>query len=267
MKKIKKLLLSPIHRYKSAKRRSAFRHSSLGFNYSLPMVVVSYPRSGSNFLQNVLEVSSGLSQRSLYIPERNMRELCDYGLKSHAISSDWLADEFSRTTINYKYPEKIIYIYRDPRDVMISFYEFVRHRKRIALDQANFLKKVSYIYATYIDKDPVLDRKNSVEPMSVLDAYRLHYKNWMLRSPSSSYYIVKYEDLMTSPEVAFQNIFDFLDLKCSLSAEVLGRKVSQYDDANRKRGVFGWKNNLEKYRAIISSVEEELAEEIKYLTY
>jgi hypothetical protein len=246
----------------------SFRRRCSAFEYSLPTVVVSYPRSGSNFLQNVLAASSGLPLRSFHSPVENMRELCHYGLKSHAISSDWLADEFSRTTLNYKYPEKIIYVYRDPRDVMISFYEFVQHMKGVTLDQASFLTKVSYIYATYTDKDPVLGRTNSMQPMSVLDGYRAHYQNWMVRAGSKSYHIVKYEDLVTMPEVTFQGIFDFLELKCDLSAEALGQKVSQYDSRSRKRGgVSGWKKNLKKYDGIISSVEEQLSEEIEYLSY
>lgn len=246
----------------------SFRRRCSAFEYSLPTVVVSYPRSGSNFLQNVLAASSGLPLRSFHSPYENMRELCHYGLKSHAISSDWLADEFSRTTLNYKYPEKIIYVYRDPRDVMISFYEFVQHIKGVRLEQTSFLNQVSYIYATYTDKDPVLGRTSGIEPMSVLDGYKAHYKNWILRAKSNSYYIVKYEDLVTIPEVTFQGIFDFLELKCNLSTDALFQQVSQYDSKSRKRGsVHGWKNNQDKYHGIISSVEEQLSEEIEYLDY
>jgi hypothetical protein len=265
---IKKKKNTPNKRKTDQSKVDSFELLRNSFKYSLPTVVVSYPRSGSNFLQSVLASSSGLPIRSFHSPKENMKELSHYGLKSHALSSEWLADEFSRTTVNYKYPEKIIYIHRDPRDVMISFYEYVQHVKGIKLQQAGFLDKVSYVYATYNDTIPVLGRTNSIEPMSVLDGYKAHYKNWMLREASESYHIIKYEDLVLTPEVAFQGIFDFLELECHLSVDSLGRRVSQYDNKSRKRGgVYGWKNNEEEYHEIIRSVENHLSDEIKHLNY
>lgn len=264
MKKIKKMFsLSP-----KLKNRESVLNKGYEFSYSLPTMVISYPRSGSNFLQSVLDASSGLPHRSFHNPQVNMRELSHYGLKSHAISPEWLADEFNRTTLNYKYPEKIIYVYRDPRDVMISFYEYVQHIKGVVIDQSKFLENVSYVYATYSDIHPVLGRKNSMEPMSVVDGYRLHYDNWMCRKKSQAHYLVKYEDLLTCPESTFKGVFDYLELECDLDSNALSKKVSQYDYGNRVRGeVCGWKKNAEKYAAMIDSVNDLLKDEIKYLSY
>jgi len=239
---------------------------SLG--YSLPSYLVGFPRSGTNFLQSVLEGSSGLLCRSLYGPPKvNQNNILS--LKSHTPSYEFLLDEIGRFVPEFGTPDKFILIIRDPRDVFISFYEFVQSTKGLSITQSEFIYEVCYFFATFEDRHKVNSRKLEFAPLSIFDAYKKHIDSWFVnRPPSMDCHVVKYEDLVLSPESEFQRIFDFLNLDCSLEKEKLKLKVSQYSTTSRKRGVIGgWRDCQDEYDELISSVNNSLKKEITILGY
>lgn len=239
---------------------------SLG--YSLPTYLIGFPRSGTNFLQSVLEGSSGLLCRSIYGPPTiNPNHILS--LKSHTPSYEFLLDEIRRFLPNSESPDKFILIIRDPRDVFISFYEFVQSTKGVSIAQSDFIKEVSYFFATFEDRHKVNSRKLELAPLSIFDAYKKHIDNWFVnRPPSMDCHVVKYEGLVLSPESEFQRIFDFLNLDCSLEKERLILKVSQYSKTSRKRGASGgWRHCQDEYGELISLVNDVFKKEIKVLSY
>jgi len=239
---------------------------SLG--YSLPSYLVGFPRSGTNFLQSVLEGSSGLLCRSLYgSPKVNQNNILS--LKSHTPSYELLLDEIDRFVPDFGTPDKFILIIRDPRDVFISFYEFVQSTKDLSITQSEFINEVCYFFATFEDRHKVNSRKSEFAPLSIFDAYKKHIDSWFVnRPPSMDCHVVKYEDLVLSPESEFQRIFDFLNLDCSLEKERLELKVSQYSNSSRKRGaISGWRDCQSEYGELISSVSNAFKKEIKILGY
>ena len=239
---------------------------SLG--YSLPSYLVGFPRSGTNFLQSVLEGSSGLLCRSLYGPPKTKQNNI-LSLKSHTPSYEFLLDEIGRFAPDFGTPDKFILIIRDPRDVFISFYEFVQSTKGLSITQSEFIHEVCYFFSTFEDRHKVNSRKLEFAPLSIFDAYKKHIDSWLInRPPSIDCHIVKYEDLVLSPESEFQRIFNYLNLDCSLEKERLKLKVSQYSKTSRKRGVIaGWRNCQDEYGVLISSINNELKKEIKILGY
>ena len=239
---------------------------SLG--YSLPTYLVGFPRSGTNFLQSVLEGSSGLLCGSIYGPPK-VNPNYILSLKSHTPSYEFLLDEISRYVPNSEFPDKFILIIRDPRDVFISFYEFVQSTKEVSITQSDFIGEVSYFFATFEDRHKINSRKLEFAPLSIFDAYKKHIDSWFVnRPPSMDCHVVKYEDLVLSPESEFQCIFDFLNLDCSLEKERLALMVSQYSKNSRKRGVScGWRDCQDKYGKLISLVNNAFKKEIKILSY
>lgn len=230
--------------------------------------LVSYPRSGSNFLQNVLEKSSGQVCGSLYGAVWSKRGH-HLNVKSHAFSRVWLLDEINRYTKVSDNNPKVMCIFRDPRDVMISFWNFVQYKKNIVVAQDKFIDHMAYDYATFTSKDPVLDRRVEWSPLSVGDSYREHYRNWMLQDESKNFTKFKFEKLLTSPHLEFKRLFDFLGINCELAEEALAERVSLYGgDKGRKRGQqYGWKANYNKYKAIIDKVEQDYSDIIDGLGY
>lgn len=238
------------------------------FSYHLPSYLISYPRSGSNFLQSVLEASSNIRCRSIYrYPRVDPHRMLS--LKSHSLSYQYLLDEISRLVPDSPFPEKLILLHRDPRDVMISLYEFVQVRKGIRINQSEFLDDVDFFYATFQDRDMTLHRGVEYSPISIAESYQKYVHNWFVNKPGDQECLpVAFEDLVLSPRDAFQRIFDFLELDCSLAEERLVVKVSQYSQEDRPRGKVGsWRVCQDKYLDLISAVNTSIQTEIRLLGY
>ena len=240
--------------------------------YALPTYVVGFPRSGTNFLQSVLQGSSGMKCQSMYsnvIEDSN--EILS--LKSHAFSKASLFDEINRLIPDLSYQsneqkKKVISIFRDPRDVMPSFYDFVSWRKNASIPQKDFLK-TCYFFATYQERHKMMDRGSEFQSVNIKQAYKKHVANWYRKDNKDiELYTVKYEDLVLCPDIAFKGIFEFLELDCQLAKEMLGRKVAEFSGTARKRGVaYGWKAKMSNYAELIESVNEHLSREITAMGY
>lgn len=253
------------HRNKMLKTKSFAQKSS----YKLPTYLVCFPRSGSNFVQTVIEKSSGLRCCSFYSP-RPVDHESVLSFKSHALSPDYLCDEIKRYMPDAPNPVKIILLRRDPRDVMISFYEFVLNLKQITIKQEDFLHDICYHYA--FDSNPFTvqssRRKTETIPMNIMTAYHRHIESWISKRPIDLDILdVSYEKIVCNPEIEFKRIFEFLEISTSLDINSLGIKVSQYSEEKRPRAIaYGWKMNS-THTTLITSVDESLKEQIKILGY
>lgn len=232
-------------------------------NYSLPTYLISFPRSGSNFLQFIIEKSSGLRCQSIY------GEICNspnylLSLKSHAITYEYLLYEINCLLPCVSKPGKIILLHRDPHDVMISYYEYTQTQNKVQIDQGEFLNKDDYFLAALII------RNVRYTLLSVGQAYKQHVRSWFVEPlpDNLDYLIVKYENLVHDPQKEFRRIFDFFELKCSLAEQFLDVKVSLYSPELQQRGLaYGWKNKISRYKTLLKSVDYALQDEIDALGY
>ena len=127
----------------SLKRRFRFVNAqrvAADLPYRLPGVIVSYPRSGSNFVQSVLRHSTGLTNLSIYASNSDGIDIT-LTVKSHAPSPEYLRDEFGRLVGDPAWPARVVLLQRDPRDAMISFYEYTQHMRQTAIPQEDFLEQ------------------------------------------------------------------------------------------------------------------------------
>jgi tetratricopeptide (TPR) repeat protein len=233
-------------------------------SYPLPAVLLSFPRSGSNFLQNVLAASSSLHSQSIYghMPEDTAHVLT---LKSHSPSMQHFTDEWSALTKIKKLPRKAIILIRDPRDIMVSFREFAEAKRCITISQEDFLDGTDYFFAA----GP--QRRVHQDPLSIADAYTEFVNTWIEHRNDLPFLnmIVRYEDLVSSPEETFSRLFDFLELDCKLATPSLEQRVALYSKSSaRPRGrASGWCNLRESQSVIISATESKLCREIQLLGY
>lgn len=243
-------------------------------SYALPTVTSSFPRSGSNFFQSVLRGSSGLQCISLYHSQYPQEQV--FNLKSHALTPAALRREFTdMVPYELEYPEKIIYLKRDPRDVMISLYEFAcfNHQQVFALEE--FLGMNYYFVA---NPPGVRDVKNiyylpGPEACTVEEAFRLYHQSHMHaprhESPVETLTLA-YEEMVADPQSAFDRAFAFFDLDCPLNPEFIQLKVSLYSDSTRKRGIaYGWRQpeTREHYAPLLAQVNDRLNDQIVALGY
>mgnify|MGYP001056833394 CR=1 FL=1 len=239
-----------------------------GLPYPVPGVVVSYPRAGSNFLQAILTQSSGLNNQSIYARKEPIgpRDFI-LSLKSHAPTPEYLWEEYRRKVAMPERPERIILLTRDPRDLMISFYEYTQTQRKTGIPQEDFLHGTCYFYASTIDPDS--ERALERAPLSVAAAYQKHIRAWFTGRPDNLDCIeVRYEDLVQQPEDTFARIFAYLNLDCPLATAFLPVKVSLYDSSRKERGVpGGWRHQQERYRVLLDTVHDSFQDEISLLGY
>lgn len=243
------------------------RETAAALPYPLPGVVLSYPRAGSNFLQSVLQGSSGLRCQSIYSPFREEPDIT-LTVKSHSPSPVFFEDEWRRRVPDHPLPEKIIRLQRDPRDVLISFLEYTEANRKTRIPQEEFLNQVDYFYASAIDQE--LLRAHYKQGMTVVQAFKEHVRTWYAEPVPGNYELlpIRYEDLVLEPKETFEKVFAFLNLDCELQEKFLRVKVSQYSDTGRARArIQGWRDNQDRYGVLIDMIQEQLAEEIQILGY
>lgn len=246
------------------------RKRACSFNFRFPAYLVSFPRSGSNFLQNVIQESTGLFSCSIYSP-RPADPNSVFTFKSHALSPSGLKDEIQRYYGRELPLDKIIVLKRDPRDVMCSFFEFVSNRKQVSIPQEDFLDAVSFEFAFDNTPASVLHSKRKVDlqPFSIAQAFAYFAKSWLLpfQHQTDNLLMVSYEDLVLDPKESFQRIFDFLGISDPIKMETLKRPVSRYSDEIRPRGVAAaWKDNP-LHKTLIKATEKALRDLILKLDY
>jgi len=269
LRRVRRLYHERVHspRLRHSYERLIAEHTQR-ISYSLPTFLVSFPRSGSNFVQSILEGSSGLRCRSIYAGHHDS-PLCVLSFKSHATSYEYLLDEIERLLSSVSEPSKLILLHRDPRDVMISFYEYAQMQKNAQIEQSEFVNNYDYFLAAPIDRECL--RKVDYSPLNVSQAYQKHVMNWFSGPlPAIDYIAVRYEDLVHEPQGEFQRIFDFLELRCPLAEHLLGVKVSLYSSSRRSRGqACGWKNvdTSRYYDELLREVNHVLQDEIIALGY
>jgi hypothetical protein len=241
----------------------SLRHHTRRASYDLPSFVISYPRSGSNFLQSVLRSSSGLHCVPIYNNYTHPQKYLS--LKSHAPSYVHLLGELSRFAPTMQIlPSKFVILWRDPRDVMISFYKYVQVSESVRLSQREFLTEHMYYR-------PVLGFRAE----SVTQAYRTFVRNWYsLELPAensqgvpATWIAVKYEQLVDNPQEQFQRIFDFLELDCPLNQRAVLKRVAVVEPLSKQITRRKWINSVDEYFDLLKIVNTELAAEIELLGY
>ena len=170
--------------------------------------VVTFPRSGSNFLQNLIGSVVGGDNCSIYAMLSNYS--CIQTLKSHAISADCLDEECNRLLGGTHDHRPVILLLRDPIDVIISFYEFTKAKLGVDIDQGDFLEAVDYYLASGIDFG--CQRRSALAPQSIKSAYTAHIQSWLTERESINREVltVHYENLVTQPDIEMANICECL---------------------------------------------------------
>ena len=98
----------------------------------------------------------------------------------------------------------VIYIVRDPRDVIISYSNHYRIEPREAFDRIH--SQHNHIWAT-----------DSLERFEFLSRWDTHVLSW--NSLSVPKLFLRYEDMLETPERSIKKIFEFLDLEPVISTE------------------------------------------------
>jgi hypothetical protein len=204
-----------------------------------------YPRSGTHWIRNVIEKSSGVKTFHIHGGEITpaTKDVCV--IKIHA-RSKWVA-RFKALWLlpPHNFGGKYIYVYRDPRDAIISLYEMYKNVK----------------------DSPDLEPKDFIKLYDPIRQYKWEINAWVLHN-HKDVLLVRFEDLKMHPVATYEKIFGYLNIDAPVDRESIGEKVLMSDSENRPRATaYGWKKAGPKYQCIIDSVNKELDKEIKLLGY
>lgn len=227
-------------------------------------LLASFPRSGSNFTQNIIrENTSGLCNTSIYAGGRVTRPAF---LKSHATAIGAVRNELRELWDHHDGPAHIFALIRDPRDVFISAYDFVANKFGEAPDATRFLN-YDYYRCFFDPPRGEIVRYKRMLPLNLMQAYRLWVRHWIVDA-GTNVNILRFEDLTSSPNTAFEPLFTAFHSSQPASLGGLTTRTAQYGDSLRQRAAAGgWRDAPQAYHPIIDAVEKQLADEIDLLNY
>ena len=122
----------------------------------------------------------------------------------------------------------VIYIVRDPRDVIISYSNHYRIEPREAFDRMH--SQHNHIWAT-----------DSLERFEFLSRWDTHVLSW--NSLSIPKLFLRYEDMLETPERSIEKIFEFLDLKPVISTEKIV-DLTNFANLSKQEAVNGFKESV-----------------------
>ena len=207
-------------------------------------IMCGFPRSGTHWIRSVIEKSTGEKTYELskkFEPtDRNVLLI-----KIHARNKTVARAKAFFELPPHNFDGKYIYVYRDPRDSIISLYEMYKKVKGFS-----DLKPVEFLY----NYDPV-------------GQYRWEFNAWVLHR-HKNVLLVKFEDLKSDPLAHFTKIFEYLSLHASVDKKSIGKIIGAVDTKKRPRGTaYGWKIAPREYTKFIDIISKKLAGEIKMLGY
>ncbi len=175
--------------------------------------LASFPKTGNTFFRFVIanyinnhllkDAEINFHNLGLWMPEEDTpseHQAWQYGeifpklVKTHALPKQ-----------KHKTDSKVVYIMRDPRDTMLSFYHYARASKKFAFEGS------------------LEDFVN--HPNWGMPAYTKHIAHWL----KVAAVVCRYESLMTSPAETFVQCFSALQLRADKEKLALAIEQSQPD--------------------------------------
>ena len=208
-------------------------------------VLCGFPRSGTHWIRNVISETTDLYCGSMddFNFYESSNKIIFPTFKIHARSKLIAKIKMFFYLPPHKFANKFIYIYRDPRDAIISLYNMYNVLKNVNLSQKNFLE----LY------DPI-------------GQYKWEINSWVFNK-SKDILVIRFEDLKLNPKNVFHKICNYIDIENKNEYKGIDEFVGQVESNYKKGEIFGWKNKYNEYKFLIDSINDELNNEISHLNY
>lgn len=228
-------------------------HTLKRFNYrtirdweDCDLVIVGYPKSGNTWLQNLV-AGALVGIDTELLPDKLTQEIIP-DLDFKIFYKRYLDQMFFCTHERpHRKFRKVIYLVRDPRDVM-----------------ASYVAMVSGLGKSYTADDIVLN-----DNYLFFGTWRTHVRDWLNNPYASAILFVRYEDLKEDPLRELKRIMEFANIERKeevLERSVQGNMIDKmkkkelemgFDKAVVKRANWG-DNAMFNRRGIVGSYKEEL---------
>ena len=214
--------LRPI--YEAIERRiclKAFPHfAPIGKFHPNDVFIVGYPKSGNTWMQNLVAgVVYGIDPQ--YAPDTLIQELVpDVHYKRYykRFRTPMFFKSHHLPRPEYK---RVVYLLRDGRDVMVSYYYYLTAVKNKEIDFLNLVKH---------------------GPDHPFGKWHEHVEAWLSNPYNVEMIVIKYENLINDPMTQLQELCEFIGIKRSTEFLEIVAKGSSFDKMRWKEKTYGSDN-------------------------
>ena len=199
--------------------------------------------------------------------------------KSHNIMNSFNGHEY----VNENQIRGIIYLVRDPRDIVLSWKNFDKTSTSNSVDlitnENSSITWNDHIHSTLPAK---------IKPKVLISSWKNHVNSIMIKKHTMPVLIIKFEDLITNKEIILEKIINFFENNFKI--KILNNKekikniletsnfdklkeaenISHFKESNdskffNKGKVGNWKNNLDNH--YLEKIEKDFIKEMKIFNY
>jgi len=209
--------------------------------------VVGYPKSGNTWVQNL--IAGAVYGVDLELtPDSLVQELIP-DVHSKKVYKRYSSPVFfkSHAGPDPQY-RRVIYLLRDGRDVMVSYYHYLRALKRDPIDLLELVQMRKGLFPCQ---------------------WHEHVQRWLANPHQAEMLIVKYEDLKRNPMQELLRICAFADFTRSASALEHAIRKASFAAMQKREIALGWENarwpkdKLFVRRGEVGSYRDEMPPEVQ----
>jgi hypothetical protein len=189
------------------------------------LYIVSFPKSGTTWLNFIMaNVHLKMSDRKQVVNFFNIHDFIPDIMQNRYLRNNILPFPGHRVIKSHAemnpFYTKIIYLVRDPRDVMVSYYWFLKHLGGWNADLHRLIHSGAY----------------------GVEAWCQHVQGWIEKTPATSHlFSIRYEDLKSDPFKVLIRIYSLLGHE--IPEEVLNQAIGLSSFENMKKLESEYKNS------------------------
>lgn len=197
------------------------------------MYVVGYPKSGNTWLCFLLAYCLNTEYDDLDAPgihptDNYQRRYVKGGLAHTSYQNEigQVLKTHSQNPEGLSSKEPFVYLLRDGRDVMVSYYFFLHtyiNPRNLYVIKRWLFVKIQNLFTLNLQADSN-NQKFSTFLRQYTDQWVNHVSDWLDRNPTA---VIRYEDLKISPEATLSRLFEQLDVQ--VAPEIIQQALKIFD--------------------------------------
>ena len=225
-------------------------------NTTKPILVITHERSGTHLLINIINYEKfGEFHTVGILPNNithNLKNYKEYVLKSIvglSFENDIICKSHHQVEFMEKYLEfifdkyKVIYLYRDVKDVLVSYYNFLMPIENFPkFEDWIFMKpyEVGEKFKQGVKHVHKSDPHVIVEPENYIDRWKIHKDGWL--KYKDELLVLKYENILNNFDEEKLKIEDYIDRKIGKIPDI---DDDRFPNFNPGKGIVGnYKNQM-----------------------